>query len=92
MISGGEYKESADVYSFGIIAWEIMTRRQPFDDIDSIFALPGKIVMEGKRPNISEDIPGHILRIIQTSWDQNPLKRPSFQQISKEISVSLFTI
>ncbi len=30
IIRGEKYSEKADVYSFGIIMWEVLTRKQPF--------------------------------------------------------------
>lgn len=33
MISGSNYSEKCDVFSWGIIFWEVITRRKPFDEI-----------------------------------------------------------
>jgi serine/threonine protein kinase len=32
VIMGKEYTEKADVYAFGIILWEILTREEPYED------------------------------------------------------------
>ena len=33
VFEGSNYSEKCDVFSFGIILWEILTRRRPFDEI-----------------------------------------------------------
>ena len=33
MISGSKYSEKCDVFSWGIIMWEVLTRLKPFDEI-----------------------------------------------------------
>lgn len=34
MFSGSKYNEKCDVYSFGIMLWEMITRRKPFEDVE----------------------------------------------------------
>lgn len=33
MLAGSNYSEKCDVFSWGIILWEVITRRKPFDEI-----------------------------------------------------------
>lgn len=32
-VTGSNYSEKCDVFSWGIILWEVITRRKPFDEI-----------------------------------------------------------
>lgn len=33
LLAGSNYSEKCDVFSWGIILWEVITRRKPFDEI-----------------------------------------------------------
>lgn len=33
LVPGSNYSEKCDVFSWGIILWEVITRRKPFDEI-----------------------------------------------------------
>ena len=35
ILRGEEYSLSADVYSFGVILWEIISRKQPFKELNA---------------------------------------------------------
>jgi len=52
IITGKQYTEKADVYAFGIILWEILTRAEPYDDKE-----PMQIVIEVVRDDLRPTIP-----------------------------------
>ena len=79
VIKGEKYTEKADVYSFGIIIWEIMTRLEPYDDKEAM-QIVVEVVNHQLRPNIPpqyEDCP--LLPLMKDCWNQDPLKRPTFK-------------
>ncbi len=47
IIMGRKYTEKADVYAFGIILWEILTRLEPYEDKE-----PMQIVVEVVNDNL----------------------------------------
>ncbi|RHZ46353.1 hypothetical protein Glove_624g13 [Diversispora epigaea] len=83
VLSGEEYTKAADVYSFGIIAYEIVTGFAPYYDIPHDQVLAWKIC-NGMRPKIPFHIPKLITRIIMRCWDVRATYRPTFNELWSE--------
>eukprot|EP00001_Collodictyon_triciliatum_P178644 31858_2 len=49
-LQGKRYDEKSDVFSYGIVAWEVTTRNHPYGDLDPLRV--GFEVVRGKRPSI----------------------------------------
>eukprot|EP00002_Diphylleia_rotans_P040600 TRINITY_DN9669_c0_g1_i2.p1 TRINITY_DN9669_c0_g1~~TRINITY_DN9669_c0_g1_i2.p1 ORF type:complete len:1419 (-),score=212.66 TRINITY_DN9669_c0_g1_i2:308-4564(-) len=81
----GIYESPADVYSFGIIVWEIMARKEPYQEY-GIKSIPYLVSMENLRPVISEDVPEHVKHVMMNSWHSDPSMRPSFAGLQKNLS------
>jgi len=70
-----------DVFSFGILLWQIFTQKfpysiPPYSNYDSREI--ASFVRAGKRLEIPKDMPREIIALIQSCWDQNPSDRPDF--------------
>ncbi len=82
------YDTSVDVYSFGIIMWELATRNHPFTDLGSDSLVDDKpqlraAIAGGQRPQVPEPCifgPAYT-QLMAQCWDQDPLKRPSFNDV-----------
>lgn len=74
------YGKPTDVYSFGILLWEILALERPFNKL-SHEAHAKEIIMNGKRPQIPKKWPVYIKTVISESWADDPSKRPDFQRI-----------
>ena len=74
------YGLSADVYSFGIMLWEIMSLEFPFQlfDIKDHMLF---VVKRGYRPTIGRKWPERVKSIIKKCWAQNPADRPDFDNV-----------
>ena len=56
ILGGGRFTESADVYSFAMVAWEVLTHRLPFTGMNPVQI--GLVVREQKlRPTLPDDCP-----------------------------------
>ena len=84
VISGKNYSEKADVYSFGIILWEFASREPPYRKITQT-KVSVEVVKNDLRPKIPKNTPEPLVRLMKRCWDRNPLRRPSFKEIIYEI-------
>jgi len=83
IFESGTYSLSADVYSFSIVLWEIITAETPYDGA-STWSIPGK-VMKGERPPIPGQCPQTIKTLLSKCWDNHPSNRPDFNTIKEEL-------
>jgi len=76
-----EYDESADMYSFAIVLWELLTQKDPFPEVDSWANLIEVVVTQEQRPEIPKECPTRLRKLITACWAQDPASRPTFEQI-----------
>ncbi|XP_066265563.1 receptor-interacting serine/threonine-protein kinase 2-like [Branchiostoma lanceolatum] len=78
-----------DVYSFGVLLWEIVTRRQPYA-LAANSALITMAVTMGQRPDLTliptdrEDVTS-VSELMQTCWSQDPEDRPPFNDCADQL-------
>jgi len=85
VIASAHYTEKADVYSFGVIMWEIACRKPPYYGID-VSEVAHRVVHQGYRPPIKDgDAPYSWTALMKRCWQKDPSKRPSFAQIIHEL-------
>jgi len=78
----GDYNEKCDIYSFAIVLWEVLTVSQAFEDIDDdLPAFIHAVCDNGFRPEIPADCPERIRDLIESCWQKDPTRRPSFAEI-----------
>ena len=80
VISSEHYNSKADVYSFGILMWEMLTEEIPFQDVWDV-GISMQVLQNDKRPEIPEDCPQKMSSFIACCWDRNPDNRPDFKAI-----------
>jgi serine/threonine protein kinase len=84
VLKGGEYTSASDIYSFGMLMWEIASGQAPFKNVEHDQYLSLEIC-EGERPKIGTGIPSKYKELIQQCWDADPLKRPDVNAINDKI-------
>eukprot|EP00270_Netrium_digitus_P007616 TRINITY_DN2229_c0_g1_i1.p1 TRINITY_DN2229_c0_g1~~TRINITY_DN2229_c0_g1_i1.p1 ORF type:complete len:329 (+),score=92.31 TRINITY_DN2229_c0_g1_i1:141-1127(+) len=78
------YTKKVDVYSFGIVLWEIVTCEIPFLDL-SFAQLAISVVKKNTRPPIPEGCDPRLAELMTRCWDQDEENRPSFTEITAEL-------
>lgn len=92
VFQSNHYSHKADVYSFGILMYEIITGEEAFSDIihnkqTTIFNFGMKIT-QGVRPKFSRPIKPKMKKLIEQCWSHDPHKRPTFKEIFNKLSLS----
>ncbi|PPD84267.1 hypothetical protein GOBAR_DD18777 [Gossypium barbadense] len=72
--------EKCDVYSFGVILWELSTLQQPWKGMNPMQVV-GAVGFQHRRLDIPDDIDPAIAEIIRKCWHTDPKLRPTFAEI-----------
>ena len=84
VLLGHGYSQKCDVWSFGVVCWELMTARIPFDGMSQVL-VASKVALEGMRLPVPPDAPLQLLRLMARCWADEPGKRPEFDEIVAEL-------
>lgn len=76
--------EKIDVYSFGIVMWELLTGDEPYADLHCA-SIIGGIVNNSLRPQIPTWCDPEWKSLMESCWASDPTERPSFSEISKKL-------
>ncbi|XP_019421295.1 PREDICTED: serine/threonine-protein kinase STY17-like isoform X1 [Lupinus angustifolius] len=74
------YDQKADVFSFGISLWELLTGELPYSHLTPLQAAVG-VVQKGLRPTIPKNTHARLSELLQCCWKQDPMERPNFAEI-----------
>lgn len=75
------YSEMVDVYSFGVLLWQMATNEMPYKGL-SRSQFMTRVVGQGERPKIERKWPLKFGNLLQSCWHTNPDVRPSFDTIT----------
>ena len=89
VIQSNHYSEKADVFSYGIILWEIASREPPYRDITGAQVSRG-VVERDLRPEIPRGTPEPFARRMKWCWSRAPGDRPSFKKVIEELEFMNF--
>jgi serine/threonine protein kinase len=80
---GMGYGLPADVYSFGILLWEIIALQKPFSKIKSAAEFTKVVLQNGKRPKLGKNWPQELNELLTDSWSTYPEERPSMKKAKR---------
>ena len=75
------YSKATDIYAYGILILEIITREAPFQGWEW-----HKVVFEvgkGAKPTLPDDCPSALASILQHCWLQDPRDRPTIEYVAE---------
>ena len=78
-LNNNENEKKKDIYSFGILLWEIFTENIPFNV--KLSELKKYIIEEKLRPQVSNQLNKNIVELIRNCWDSEIDKRPNLEKI-----------
>jgi hypothetical protein len=64
----------ADVFSFGVVLWELLTCKIPYSDMTPLQAAVG-VVQKGLRPAIPANCLPQLAGVMNACWDASPMHR-----------------
>ncbi|KAK9715529.1 hypothetical protein RND81_06G170800 [Saponaria officinalis] len=76
--------EKIDVYSFGMVMWEVLTGEEPYKDMHCA-SIIGGIVNNTLRPQIPTWCDPEWKSLMESCWAPEPTDRPSFPEISQKL-------
>ncbi|KAL0978002.1 hypothetical protein UPYG_G00164560 [Umbra pygmaea] len=87
-LKDGVFTTNSDVWSFGVVLWEIATlAEQPYQGLSNEQVL--RFVMEGGLLEKPENCPDMLFELMRLCWQYNPKMRPSFLEIINSIKEEL---
>lgn len=87
ILRGLSYNEKVDVYSYGMLLYQMVSGKVPFskmgiggEDLTPIQIIM-KVGIENLRPDIPSSCPEGIRQLIELAWHKDPNVRPSFSKV-----------
>ncbi|RDX98674.1 putative serine/threonine-protein kinase SIS8, partial [Mucuna pruriens] len=72
--------EKSDVFSFGVILWELITQSIPWKNLNSLQVV-GVVGFMDRRLDLPEGLDPHVASVINDCWRSDPEQRPSFEEL-----------
>lgn len=77
---------SSDMYSFGIVVWEVLSLELPWAEASGIHDIYRRVVFEKRRPTIPVDAPADLSGMLKACWIEDPGERPTSKQLVRVLA------
>ncbi|MGH0117955.1 UNVERIFIED_CONTAM: hypothetical protein FKN15_042730 [Acipenser sinensis] len=78
------FSKSSDIWSFGVLLWELLTGEVPYREIDALAVAYGVAINKLTLP-IPSTCPEPFARLLEECWSPDPHHRPSFSTILEQL-------
>eukprot|EP00640_Fibrocapsa_japonica_P004091 CAMPEP_0113951412 /NCGR_PEP_ID=MMETSP1339-20121228/86007_1 /TAXON_ID=94617 /ORGANISM="Fibrocapsa japonica" /LENGTH=219 /DNA_ID=CAMNT_0000959649 /DNA_START=100 /DNA_END=759 /DNA_ORIENTATION=+ /assembly_acc=CAM_ASM_000762 len=80
------YNEKAEVFSFGMIVWQLLSHEKPFSHISRADEYITHVFEKGNLPQMSDSWPEPLKTLLKSCWNKDPALRPSFSSVVSSLS------
>ena len=86
VFEGITYSEKCDVFSWGIILWEVLARRLPFEEIGGNDLRVLWAIHQDQRPPLIANCPPPLENLMTVCWDKDVSVRPHMSEVVSEMA------
>ncbi|XP_048851327.1 mitogen-activated protein kinase kinase kinase 11-like isoform X2 [Brienomyrus brachyistius] len=84
VIKTSTFSRGSDVWSYGVLLWELLTGEVPYRGIDCLAVAYGVAVNKLTLP-VPSTCPDPFAQLMTECWDQDPHRRPSFAAVLAQL-------
>jgi len=81
VMMGGEITEKVDVYSFGVLLWEILCCKEAYGNHTNYETFYKAVCLNHERPEVPPHCPPKLRQLMDICWQHDPQSRPSMEEI-----------
>lgn len=86
---GEGYGKEVDVYSFGILLWEICAAKKPFSNVKSAEDFEDKVFCKGERPKLGKNWPWYLKNTLPKCWSSDSSERPPIDYVKSMLTAAV---